>query len=346
MQRLGRLWQPGIGPRASWRELPRPTKVSDYHCRAPDWSIPCANQDGGEAVVATGVNPTPAGPRVGAVLIGMAVATTAGSDWLLQVWGMTETSPICTVARPTPPPAQPTARSAERRAAWQSLALGDPLLVLVAVWGILVDPRLTQFWAALFPAMGRASRLRAWQCPGSARGPRTVRGRMGRAGVVCFQRAVQQHPGRRAALPRRSAPQDEGCLRPVGLVGQRRAVWCVPPAQPWSMFGSIGSGALLYALPAKRFRSRWVSIILHSGQTLFFTVGDPRAGPGAGLTHRTGSAPRWRSAGQHVSNRPGRRMCHEATAAALARWSCDAEGSLKTVVLAETLTAQPNRARR
>jgi len=110
--------------------------------------------------------------------------------------------------------------------------------------------------------------------------------------------------------------------------------------------GSIGSGALLYALPAKRFRSRWVSIILHSGQTLFFTVGDPRAGPGAGLTHRTGSAPRWRSAGQHVSNRPGRRMCHEATAAALARWSCDAEGSLKTVVLAETLTAQPNRARR
>jgi membrane protease YdiL (CAAX protease family) len=40
--------------------------------------------------------------------------------------------------------------------------------------------------------------------------------------------------------------------------------------QPWGMLGSIGSGALLYALSAKRFRTTWMSIILHSGQSLYF----------------------------------------------------------------------------
>ncbi len=39
--------------------------------------------------------------------------------------------------------------------------------------------------------------------------------------------------------------------------------------QPWGMLGSIGTGVFLYALPAKRFRSTWMSIIVHSGQTLY-----------------------------------------------------------------------------
>ena len=39
--------------------------------------------------------------------------------------------------------------------------------------------------------------------------------------------------------------------------------------QPWGIPGSILSG-LLYAFTAKRYRSTWFSIILHSGQSLFF----------------------------------------------------------------------------
>jgi hypothetical protein len=42
--------------------------------------------------------------------------------------------------------------------------------------------------------------------------------------------------------------------------------------QPWGILGSIGTGVLLYALPAKRFRSTWLSIIVHSGQTVYFLV--------------------------------------------------------------------------
>jgi len=40
--------------------------------------------------------------------------------------------------------------------------------------------------------------------------------------------------------------------------------------QPWGLPGNIVSG-LLYAFSAKRYRTTWFSIILHSGQSLFFS---------------------------------------------------------------------------
>lgn len=42
--------------------------------------------------------------------------------------------------------------------------------------------------------------------------------------------------------------------------------------QPWGIPSGIVVGALLFALPARVFRSAWVSIIVHSGQSLFFAI--------------------------------------------------------------------------
>jgi membrane protease YdiL (CAAX protease family) len=39
--------------------------------------------------------------------------------------------------------------------------------------------------------------------------------------------------------------------------------------QPWGILTSIVGGALLYALPAWRFRTTWLSIIVHSGQSVY-----------------------------------------------------------------------------
>lgn len=39
--------------------------------------------------------------------------------------------------------------------------------------------------------------------------------------------------------------------------------------QPWAIPGSILSGIVLFAFPAKRFRSTWMSIIVHSVQIIF-----------------------------------------------------------------------------
>jgi hypothetical protein len=42
--------------------------------------------------------------------------------------------------------------------------------------------------------------------------------------------------------------------------------------QPWSILTSILGGVLFYALPAWRFRSTWLAIIVHSGQSVFLAT--------------------------------------------------------------------------
>ena len=39
--------------------------------------------------------------------------------------------------------------------------------------------------------------------------------------------------------------------------------------QPWGIVGSIVSGAFFYAFPTWRFRSTWMGIIVHSGQSVY-----------------------------------------------------------------------------
>jgi membrane protease YdiL (CAAX protease family) len=40
--------------------------------------------------------------------------------------------------------------------------------------------------------------------------------------------------------------------------------------QPWGILSTIVGGVLFFSLPAWRFRSTWMSIIVHSGQSVFF----------------------------------------------------------------------------
>jgi membrane protease YdiL (CAAX protease family) len=40
--------------------------------------------------------------------------------------------------------------------------------------------------------------------------------------------------------------------------------------QPWGIPGNIVSAAFLEAYPARRFRSVWLAIVVHSGQSVYF----------------------------------------------------------------------------
>jgi CAAX protease family protein len=42
--------------------------------------------------------------------------------------------------------------------------------------------------------------------------------------------------------------------------------------QPWSIPGSIVSHTVMFAYPARRFRSAWMGIVVHSTQSVFFAV--------------------------------------------------------------------------
>ena len=42
--------------------------------------------------------------------------------------------------------------------------------------------------------------------------------------------------------------------------------------QPWGIPGGLIAGSLFFALPATLFRSTWMAIAIHSGQSLFFAI--------------------------------------------------------------------------
>jgi len=42
--------------------------------------------------------------------------------------------------------------------------------------------------------------------------------------------------------------------------------------QPWGIPGGVVVGALLFAVPAKESFHAWITIIVHSGQGLFFDL--------------------------------------------------------------------------
>jgi hypothetical protein len=39
---------------------------------------------------------------------------------------------------------------------------------------------------------------------------------------------------------------------------------------PGGILGSVGTGALLYALPVRWLRSTWVSVVVHAAQDVYF----------------------------------------------------------------------------
>jgi membrane protease YdiL (CAAX protease family) len=147
-----------------------------------------------------------------------------------------------------------------------------PLLFLVALWGILVGPRLGQLWGSLFPALAEPAGFSLGSILASPGGRAEFVGAWAVLALFALNAVFNSILGeellfRGVLLPRMSAVFGRWDWLANGVLF---GVYHLH--QPWSILGSIGSGALFYALPAKRIRSTWMSIIVHSGQTLYFLV--------------------------------------------------------------------------
>jgi membrane protease YdiL (CAAX protease family) len=147
-----------------------------------------------------------------------------------------------------------------------------PLLVLIALWGLLVGPRLAHLWGSLFPALAEPAGFALGSVLASPAGREQFVGAWAVLTLFALNAMFNSFLGeellfRGVLLPKMSAVFGRWDWLANGLLFGLYHLH-----QPWSMLGSMGSGALLYALPAKRFRSTWMSIIVHSGQTLYFLV--------------------------------------------------------------------------
>jgi uncharacterized protein len=147
-----------------------------------------------------------------------------------------------------------------------------PLLVLVAVWGILVGPRLAQVWGAVFPALAEPAGFALGNVLATPGGRELFAGAWAVLALFALNALFNSVLGEELLFRGVLLPRMGGVFGRWDWVANGVLFGLYHLHQPWSMLGSIGSGALLYALPAKQLRSTWMSIIVHSGQTVYFLI--------------------------------------------------------------------------
>ena len=144
-----------------------------------------------------------------------------------------------------------------------------PLLIVVAVWGMLLAPQLTSLWTAFFPFLAEPSSLSLGTAFGTPAARANFVGAWGVLALLAVNAVFNTVLGEELLF--------RGVLLPKMNAVFGRWDWLANGVlfglyhlhQPWGILGSIVSGAFLYALPAKRFRSTWMSIIVHSGQSVY-----------------------------------------------------------------------------
>jgi CAAX protease family protein len=144
-----------------------------------------------------------------------------------------------------------------------------PLLILVALWGLFLAPRVSAAWTSLLPALAEPSGFALGSVLASPAGRAEFVGAWGVLALFAINAAFnilgEELLFRGVLLPRMN-----GVFGRWDWLANGVLFGAYHLHQPWGMLGSVGSGALLYALPVRYFRSTWMSIITHSGQTVYF----------------------------------------------------------------------------
>jgi membrane protease YdiL (CAAX protease family) len=154
-----------------------------------------------------------------------------------------------------------------RRALWLWLV---PLVALVVLWQLAVGPRLNDLWVSVFPFLAEPPGFAL----GTALASPAVRaqfvGAWGLLALYAVNALFNAFLGEELLFRGVLLPRMDAVFGRWDWLANGVLFGAYHLHQPWGVLGSIGTGALLYALPAKRFKSTWVSVVVHSAQTVYF----------------------------------------------------------------------------
>jgi membrane protease YdiL (CAAX protease family) len=145
-----------------------------------------------------------------------------------------------------------------------------PLVILIVLWQLALGPQLNKLWISLFPFLAEPSGFALGTALASPEVRAEFVGAWGILALFAVNAVFNSFLGEEFLF--------RGVLLPKMNAVFGRWEWLANGVlfglyhlhQPWGILGSIGTGALLYAFPAKRFRSTWMSIIVHSVQGVYF----------------------------------------------------------------------------
>lgn len=145
-----------------------------------------------------------------------------------------------------------------------------PLLVLVALEDIFVGSALSRIWVSLFPFFAEPAGFELGSTLESPGIQAQLVGAWGVLGLFFINAVFNTVLGEEFLFRGVLLPKMEGVFGRWDWVANGVLMGAYHFHQPWGILGDIISGALLFALPSKRFRSTWMGIIVHSGQSVYF----------------------------------------------------------------------------
>lgn len=155
-----------------------------------------------------------------------------------------------------------------RRKLWLWLLLFVPLFPALA---FTVGPVLSRLWVSIFPFLAEPQAYSVSEFMSSPETRARLVGAWWFFGLfvvlAVFNIFGEEFLFRGVLLPRMS-----GVFGRWDWVANGVLFGCYHLHQPWGILGGSVDSALVFALPARLFRSTWMSVIVHAGQSVFFGV--------------------------------------------------------------------------
>lgn len=144
-----------------------------------------------------------------------------------------------------------------------------PFLIAVAVVELVLDGPLESLWVSVFPFFGEPAGYSFDAIFGSQEILARLQGAWWFLALFVVQAAFNTILGEEFLFRGVLLPRMEGVFGRFSWVANGVLFGLYHIHQPWGIPNGILTG-LLYAFPAYRYRSTWMSIILHSAQSVYF----------------------------------------------------------------------------
>jgi membrane protease YdiL (CAAX protease family) len=145
-----------------------------------------------------------------------------------------------------------------------------PLLIVIALWEMTLHTPLDRLWVQAFPFFAEPPGFSGRELFGSPEARAQLVGAWGFLALFALNALFNTFLGEELLLRGVLLPKMRGVFGKWDWLANGVLFGVYHLHQPWGVPGNIVSAAFLESYPARRWRSVWIPIIVHSGQSAFF----------------------------------------------------------------------------
>ena len=146
-----------------------------------------------------------------------------------------------------------------------------PFLIGIVVWELLLTPYATRLWTSVFPFFAEPPGYSMAAVFQSQEILQRLVGAWWFLGLYVVNAVFNTILGEEFLFRGVLLPKMEGVFGKWSWVANGVLFGCYHLHQPWVILDAVISGVLLNAFPAWRYRSTWMSIVVHSAQSVYFS---------------------------------------------------------------------------